>query len=119
MALQSALIQTQCTAMATSGDVNTKRLITVGSYNLHGFNQGVPILKMLCNEDQLNFDVLFIQEHWLTPNNISQLENFSNSYSFCGISAMSDSVSRGVLLGRPYGGTGIMIKNDLAKYVTS
>ena len=49
---------------------------------------------------------------------MSKLANFNNNYSFCGLSAMSDSISSGVLSGRPYGGTGIMIKNDLDKYVT-
>ena len=44
-----------------------ERLVII-SYNLHGFNRGVPGLQ--CMISDVNPDAIFIQEHWLTPANI-------------------------------------------------
>ena len=32
------------------------------SYNLHGLNQGKPLLDDLCKQ----FSIIFVQEHWLS-----------------------------------------------------
>jgi len=60
---------------------------------------------------------MLLQEHWLTPANMSTFDShFVNCFSF-GKSAMIDSVSSGMLRGRPYGGVITLIRNDLRKYV--
>ena len=43
----------------TTGTVNLK----IVTYNLHGINQGKMYLTSLCEE----YDVVFVQEHWLAP----------------------------------------------------
>jgi len=58
-------------------------------------------------------DVLLIQEHWLTPSNISLFsENISTHYAF-GVSFMADRLTRGPLVGRPCGGVSVLINNEL------
>jgi exonuclease III len=100
--------------MATANSTHTpvqNRLIVV-SYNLHGYNQGIVGLKELIN--LLTPDAIFVQEHWLTPDNLNKLDAISNDYYFCGSSAMGSSVSAGPLYGRPFGGTAILINKKLA-----
>lgn len=89
---------------------NGSRLLTVISYNLHGLNQGLPGLTYLI--DKLNPDVIMIQEHWLTSDNLYKLSDISSRYFVFGSSAMDARVSAGPLMGRPFGGTAILIKNE-------
>jgi len=39
------------------------------SFNMHGYNQSKNYLSHLCH----NFDILFLQEHWLLPSKLSLL----------------------------------------------
>ena len=84
------------------------------SYNMHGFNQGKNLLGSLC--DQLS-DCIFVQEHWLTPNNLCQLRDFSDEYNFYGISAMEHAISSGVLRGRSYGGAGVLLRKQFCNVI--
>ena len=93
--------------------------ITIISYNCHGFNQGVILLNQFCDKQGLYIDLICIQEHWLTSNNLFLLENLSKDYEFIGISAMDDVTSNSVLKGRPFGGCGFLIKSSYAKNVTA
>ena len=43
---------------------------TIASYNMHGFAQGIAELDCFCNERK--YDVIFLQEHWLSINSISK-----------------------------------------------
>ena len=66
-------------------------------------------------------DVILLQEHWLTPVNLSQLDSFQCYFLF-GSSAMNHVVAAGVLRGRFYGGFAVLIKEHLrpiAKMVIS
>jgi len=69
----------------------------------------------------LEFDIICVQEHWLTPANLFKLHNLSDNYKYFGSSAMEEAVSIGVIKGRPKGGVGILIKynliNDISKHV--
>ena len=86
--------------------------LRIVSYNMHGFFQGIETVKEIITSS-LCPDVLLIQEHWLTPSNLSLFsENTSTHYAF-GVSAMADRVTRGPLVGRPYGGVSILINNEL------
>ena len=42
-------------------------------YKLHGFNQGVHLLVDLCNQ----CDVIFVQEHWLSSDQLNKLDSLS------------------------------------------
>jgi len=89
--------------------IDTNLLIM--SFNMHGYNQGFATLKDFTNNKDL--DVIMLQEHWLTPDNLNRFSNdFVEYYSF-GSSALENVVSSGPLYGRPFGGTMILLKNSL------
>jgi len=79
------------------------------SYNMHGFNQGLEGTKEIIHK--LCPDVIALQEHWLTPANLHVLSEVSSDYFFCGSSSMSKVLTFGPLVGRPYGGTALLIHN--------
>src|SRR5277367_5659484 len=82
---------------------------SVITFNMHGFNQGSTFLLNLC-ESEL-YDVILIQEHWLSPALINKILNISDKYIGFGISAMGGAVSQDLLRGRPFGSTAILIKD--------
>ena len=88
---------------------------SIVSYNMHGFKQGFDTLNDLCSSK--NPSLVFVQEHWLTPDALGRLLHFSNNYTGYGISAMEDRVSSGVLRGRPYGGVMTLLNNNLVKLI--
>ena len=85
--------------------------INVISYNMHGFNQGALLLNSLCNTN--NYDVLFLQEHWLSTDLMRKFDCFKQDYCVYGISAMDTSISQGILRGRPRGGVLTLIRKSL------
>lgn len=87
--------------------------IKVASYNMHGFKSGEPMLNSLCND---LYDVIFVQEHWLLPANVALLRNFNVQYGAFGISGVCDIAEYAQKGGRPYGGVGVLWKqNSLVK----
>ena len=84
-------------------------------YNLHGLNQGSPLLDHFCQV--VCPSVLFLSEHWQTPANLHKILNFSKDYTGFGISAMATAVQKSVLRGRPWGGCAILIRNHLVAAV--
>ena len=78
------------------------------SYNCRGWNNGYNYL----NDFADSFDICLIQEHWLFNAQLSRL-NLSGCLS-CGVSGMEDG---SLLLGRPYGGCGIIFNKSLLKHV--
>jgi len=84
--------------------------VKIDTYNLHVFNQGSPFLEWLCG----NRDIIFIQEHWLAPFNITKLENICLDFVCFTTSAMNDVVSNRLPVGRPFGGVAIVVKQNLA-----
>jgi hypothetical protein len=86
-------------------------ILTVISYNLHGFNQGAPGIKELMYI--VEPDVIMAQKHWLTAENLYTLDSLSTKYFVFGSSAMNVTVGAGPLYGRPFGCTAILINNNL------
>ena len=84
---------------------------TIVSYNMHGFNQGSPTVRDLSLS--IEPDIFLLQEHWLTPTNLSKLEENFPQYLCIGTSAMRSSVESGVLYGRPFGGVCILVSKKL------
>ena len=64
----------------SNGSVVDNFTFSIISYNLHGFNQGYIMLSEMCSKFDYNIDRIFIQENWLTPNNLSMLSEFSPNY---------------------------------------
>ena len=93
-----------------SQNSNTVTQLDVISFNMHGFNQGCETVKEII--DNYNPDVFLLQEHWLTPNNLSNFDCFTD-YFLVGSSAMSKSIESGILVGRPFGGVVTLIRNSL------
>jgi len=96
----AAPISTSCaneSSPLTNNSTPTKFTdVAVISYNMHGFNQGSNLLSSLCDAAEKP-DVIFLQEHWLTPANLPKLVNFSSNYTLFGISAMESALCHGIL----------------------
>ena len=91
---------------------------SLASYNMHGYRQGITLLKeQICSPSELDIDVVFIQENWLTPRNLYKMDDIFNGYKFSGKSAMENAVSTSVLRGRPWGGVGFLIKQELCRKI--
>ena len=91
--------------------INMVNNLFIISYNMHGFFQGLEVVNDLI--DDFGPDIILLQEHWLTPANMYLLHDNFTAYFDFGQSAMFDRVSDGPLVGRPYGGATILIKNEL------
>jgi exonuclease III len=90
---------------------SNKSVLSVCSLNMHGYNQGVVTVKELID---CSFpDLLMLQEHWLTPANLDKFDEFLPNYFKFGSSAMESRVASGPLIGRPFGGVMMLIKNSL------
>ena len=86
------------------------------SFNLHCYNQGTTTIRELATT---HFpDVFLVQEHWLTPANMVQLESFYG-YFVVGSSAICQAVDAGVPPCRSYGGVAALIKNSLLHVTTT
>ena len=83
-------------------DESTLRLV---SYNCRGWNSGCHYLTDFSD----SFDICLIQKHWLLNAQLPCL-NFDNRFLSCGVSGMEDG---SLLLGRPYGGCGIIFRKSL------
>ena len=62
--------------------------IATTTYNLHGLNQGRSFLEHQCDTR----DIIFVQEHWLAPFNLTQLDSICPNFQCLATSAMSDVV---------------------------
>ena len=79
-------------------------------FNLHGLGQGQYLLHDLCNSVAPP-GIIMLQEHWLTSENLCKLNVLPN-YTVFGGSAMDKATFNAVLVGRPFGGVAIMVRND-------
>ena len=95
---------------------NLERFVVV-SYNLHGYNQGSHGVKELIAK--IAPSVILIQEHWLTPDNLYKLNSLSEDYFVFASSAMNATVCSGPLIGRPFGGTAILVNKSLVSLTTN
>ena len=88
-----------------------KKSLNIISYNLHGLNQGLPLLEDLLRSD--NVDFCFVQEHWLSSDNLMKLDMINTAYGCVSFSAMDDRLSTDVLFGRPYGGVAFFLQTRI------
>ena len=85
--------------------------LRIVSYNCRSIKSSIGAVKNLC----LDNDIILIQEHWLMPGEISYLSTVDSNFVFFGSSAVD--VSSAVLCGRPYGGTAILCRQNIAGVV--
>jgi hypothetical protein len=67
-------------------------------------------------------DIFMVQEHWLTLDGLYKLNDISENYVVFGSSAMNTCINSGPLVGRPFGGTAILINKKHVQnlaYITS
>ena len=75
------------------------------TFNMHGWANGSHMVDSLCN----NTDVIFLQEHWLLPNNLQTIVDFkSDTFSCYAISGVLDMVQYSQNGGGPYGGVFVL-----------
>lgn len=84
--------------------------VNICSFNMHGINQGEEMVITLLNE--YNIDCLFLQEHWLSSDNLYRLCSMNPNYLCFGVSAMDNVLENGVLFGRPFGGVATLIHDS-------
>lgn len=70
-------------ALNTGADSNCLKVV---SHNMHGFNQGRPVIERLIKT--VYPDIFLLQEHCLTPANLYKLDLFGHYFLF-GCSAMN------------------------------
>ena len=81
------------------------------TFNLGGFNQGILMLKSICSLDTNS--VIFVQESWLTQDQLYHFYIFKCDYYVYGISAMDSTLGKGLLRGRPHGGVHMFVRKSL------
>jgi len=86
--------------------------LSVLSLNCHGFNEGT--LKYLQDKCK-NYDFLLLQETWLSDKTSVRLQEISPQFSVIHCSAMEDKLQQGYLHGRPFGGTAVLYRRNVAR----
>ena len=95
--------------MSVSGDRTVQEKLSVVSFNCHGFNNGLSYLPILLE----SFDVILLQEHWLSQSDLSML--CFDGFITTAISGFDDSA---ILHGRPFGGCAILYRQCLISSIT-
>ena len=85
--------------------------LNILSLNCHGYNGSTESYLRRVNN---NTDVILLQETWLTDCTCSILDNISNDFIVFHSSAMQDKISKNVMVGRPFGGTAVIVRKILA-----
>ena len=86
--------------------------LSVCSFNMYGFNNGLSMSKILCSDH----DIVFIQEHWLSDCNMDKLDSIHPDFQSFGLSSMNIAQSNSILNGRPFGGVVVLWRKNLSKY---
>jgi len=84
--------------------------LNILSLNRHGFNMGT--LRYL-QDKCVSFDVILLQETWLSNDNSGRLDYISPDFVVMHSSAMEQKLHNDYLVGRPYGGTAVLYNKRL------
>lgn len=68
-------------------------------------------VRQLCNRH----DFVLIQEHWLLPNELNMLSAIHPDFFAFGHSSVD--ISNDILVGRPFGGTAVLYRKQLASFI--
>src|SRR5688572_13823654 len=87
--------------------------LKICSYNMFGFSNGSSLLSSLSQ----SYDIILLQEHWLTTNNLNKLNDINPNFTSFAVSAMDKKTESSILNGRPFGGTAFLVNNNLLQYI--
>ena len=82
--------------------------LNVCSYNCQNVKTSCNTTRELCKKNEL----ILLQEHWLSSDDLNYLSNIDVNFGAFGMSAMDNESN--ILKGRPYGGTAIMWSKAIA-----
>ena len=85
--------------------------LSLCTYNCRSLKSSLYDVQRLC----ANYDIIFLQEHWLLPFELNTLSNINTEFLAFGVSAVD--ISSDVLRGRPYGGTAVLYRKQFAPAV--
>lgn len=102
-------IRTNSIIMAVSSEH-----LSLCTFNMHGYNVGLPFLQTLCEKN----DLIFIQEHWLQDNQLHLLDDVHKDFTSYGKSSMCKKLSQGLLRGRPFGGVAVLYRKSLSNFIS-
>ena len=85
--------------------------LTLCTFNCRSVKSSLEEVVNLCD----SCDLIFLQEHWLLPYELDYLSRIHSDYIAIGQSSVD--ISSSALVGRPYGGTGILYKQSLSGYI--
>ena len=83
----------------------------MSSYNCRSVKNSLRDVVALCDKS----DIVFLQEHWLPIQNLSYLNSIHPDFISIGSSPVD--FGNELLIGRPYGGLGILYKKSLSSYI--
>jgi len=90
---------------------NSESGLRIVSYNCRSVKNSVGTVKALCQTN----DIILIQEHWLMSDELIYLSTIDPEFVFFGSSAVD--INSALLCGRPYGGTVILCRLNIADNV--
>ena len=64
-----------------------------------------------------NYDIIFLQEHWLLSCNLFKLEEIDKNFECFSVSAMDNKAGSGILVGRPFGGVAVLFRKTFSKSI--
>ena len=88
--------------------------LKICSFNMHGFNSGLSLAKILCSD----YDLIFLQEHWLLKQDLYKLDMIDSNFKSNGLSSMDQKSESGILVGRPFGGVGCLWRKNLSNSIS-
>lgn len=86
--------------------------IRFATFNCHGIKSSISDVRHLCG----HHDILFLQETWLFPHDLTVLNTIDPEFLCYGSSAISTTDT--FVTGRPFGGIAILWRKSLGQYVT-
>jgi len=85
-----------------------KHSLSVCSYNCRSIKNSLTAVASLCD----SYDIVLLQEHWLLTSELDMLQSVHSDFYAYGLSAVDCSAD--VVVGRPYGGTAVLYRKELA-----
>jgi len=80
------------------------------SLNCHGYNLGIQSYLFRIRDD---YDIILLQETWLSDCTCSRLDVFSDYFYVYHSSAVQEKIMSGIMTGRPFGGTAVLVRQEL------
>jgi exonuclease III len=96
--------------MAISNTISELRLC---SFNMHGYRNGLSMANSLCSDH----DIILLQEHWLMKHELHKMDAIHPNFKSFGVSSMDNKIASGILVGRPFGGVGILWNKRLSSKI--